>query len=363
MKKRIRVLHVLTNLGLGGTAKTMQLFVSHLDHSVFAPAVWAPQAGPRGEALKQRGIPVITGVPLDSAAMRFAPDIVHVHRAGWAEPSLLRPLRAAFRKDPERRVDRLPRVVETNIFGRHDPSASGKMIDVTLFVSHFCAERLRVVERRRIEPPRFQVLYNPVDTDAFAALTPDPARRDYAKPVFGRISRADPGKWSPLALECLPLVRAVMPDFLFLVVGGTPEAEAWVRGHHLEKNVYFLPPVLEDAELAAFFNRISFLAHANSTGESFGLVIAEGMAAGLPVITHNSPDWKDNAQVELVLNGVTGLVADTPERYAEAILALLRQPDLCRSMGEQGRARAQALFRAQDIARRLGEIYMDLLRI
>ena len=357
----LRVLHVTSSLGLGGTSKTMQLFVTHLDRQLFKPLVWAPQAGPRGDLLRGQGIPVITGIPLGDAARRVNPDIVHVHRAGWAEPELLRPLRAAFRPDPYGRVPRLPVIVETNVFGRHDPSPSGRMIDVTLFVSHFCAERLRQAEGRTIEPPRFQVLYNPVDTDTLAALSPDPAVREYCRPVFGRISRPDPGKWSPLALASLPLVRKAVPDFSFLIVGGTPEAKAFVREHDLEAHVHFLPPLLTDAELAGFFGKLSFLTHANTTGESFGLVIAEAMAAGLPVITHNSPHWKDNAQVELVLDGRTGLVADTPETYAAAVITLLRDPELCRTMGATGQARAQQLFRAQDIARKLESAYSRAL--
>ena len=339
----------------------MQLFVTHLDKKIFQPLVWAPQAGPRGALLREQGIPVITGVPLGDAARRVNPDIIHVHRAGWAEPDLLRPLRAAFRADPHGRVPRLPIIVETNVFGRHDPSPSGRMIDVTLFVSHFCAERLRQAEGRSIEPPRFQVLYNPVDTDTLAALSPTPAAREYSRPVFGRISRPDPGKWSPLALASLPLVREVVPDFTFLIVGGTPEAETFVREHALERQVRFLPPLFTDVELADFFHKLSFLTHANTTGESFGLVIAEAMAAGLPVITHNSPNWKDNAQVELVLDGRTGLVADTPETYAAAVITLLRNPDLCQKMGTAGQARAQQLFRAQDIARKLESIYLQAL--
>jgi glycosyltransferase involved in cell wall biosynthesis len=340
----------------------MQLFVCHLDRRRFFPAVWAPAEGPRAAVLRRRGVPLFLATPLAKSVEQFAPHIVHVHRAGWPQPELLRPLRAAFRTDPDGLADRLPRIVETNVFGRHDGSASGRTIDVTLLVSHFCARRLREHEGRIIEPPRHRVLYNPVDTDFFAAHTPEPAGRDYSRPVFGRISRADPGKWSDVVLEALVLLRRLLDDFTFLVVGGTPEAEAFVHRHGLERQVRFLPPVLTDAELAEFFNSITFLAHANKTGESFGLVIAEAMAAGLPVLTHPCAGWRDNAQVELVLDGETGLVADGPEAYALAASRLLRDPALCRRLGAGGRRRAQEQFRAQTLTRRLEEVYDGVLR-
>jgi glycosyltransferase involved in cell wall biosynthesis len=357
-----RVLHALCSLGLGGTEKTMQLFVTHLDRERFFPAVWSPLPGPRGGMLREIGVPVITGESLAEAAARFAPHIVHVHRAGWPQPELLRPLRAAFRADPDGRADRLPRIVETNVFGRHDPSPSGRLIDVTLLVSEFCAERLRTAEGRTIEPPRHRVLYNPVDTDTLRALTPDPAGRDYSRPAFGRISRPDPGKWSRVVLDALPLVREAVPDFTFLVIGGTDEARAFVSEHDLDDHVRFLPQLGTDAELAAFFNQLSFFTHANKTGESFGMVIAEAMAAGLAVITHPCRDWKDNAQVELVRDGQTGLVADGPRAYAEAVVRLLREPETCRAMGAAGRERA-LLFRVQDVVRRLERIYLETLGV
>jgi hypothetical protein len=55
-------------------------------------------------------------------------------------------MRAAFRHDPQQPGRRLPRIIETNVFGRCDPSPSGRLIDVALPVSHFCVERPRLAE-------------------------------------------------------------------------------------------------------------------------------------------------------------------------------------------------------------------------
>ena len=255
----------------------------------------------------------------------------------------------------------MPQIIETNVFGRRDASPAGRLIDVTLFVSHFCAERFAAVEKMELVPPRYRVLYNPVDTDLFGTLTPKPEERDYGRPVFGRVSRADPGKWSVIALESLLYVREVVPNFVFLVIGGTDEARDFVARHDLGRNVRFLPPVASDADLAAFFNSLSFSTHANDTGESFGLVIAEAMAAGLPVITHPCPGLKDNAQLELVRDAETGLIAEGAEAYARAIARLLRDPELCRSLGAAGQERARKLFRVQDIVRRLESVYEEAL--
>jgi glycosyltransferase involved in cell wall biosynthesis len=350
---RVRVLHAVKTLGLGGTEKVMQLLVRHLDAERFEAAVHSPEDGPRAAQVRQSGAKTYVGMGLDRALGFFLPDIVHVHRAGWPEPEFLRPLRDYVAAHPQTVV------VETNVFGRHDPSPSGQVIDCHLFVSNFCAERFTRQTGSPAQWPDFGVLYNLVDTDFFAAALPDGP--SFTAPAVGRISRPDPGKWSPLALNILPILARSVPGLRYRIIGGIPEAEAYVRQHGLEAQVEFLPPVTTDAELAAFYGELSVLAHANDTGESFGLVIAEAMACGLPVVTHPAAGERDNAQLELVDHGVTGLVAETTEQYAQAVAWLLANPAQARAMGQAGRDKAQRLFRAQDIAARLGGMYLDLL--
>ncbi|WP_461208337.1 glycosyltransferase family 4 protein [Desulfocurvus sp. DL9XJH121] len=344
----IPVLHVAGGLGLGGTEKTLQLLVCHLDRSRFAPAVFAFADGPRRAALTSAGIDVHVGDDLLRVLQRLRPEIVHLHRPGWPQPGVLRALRLAG----------VPHVVETNVFGRFDPSPQAAVIDRHLFVSDFCLRRYGAMNGVDVSGPRHRVLYNPVDTGRFSLW---PRHRDPARPSVGRVSRADPGKWSPLALAMLPHLARQVPDFTYRVIGGTPEAREWVRSHGLDAHVEFLDPVLSDDELAAYFETISVLAHANDTGESFGMVIAEAMAAGLPVVTHPCPEPRDNAQLELVEYGRTGLVATSAEEYAGAVAWLLDNPDRAREMGAAGRARAQRLFNVRSIAKQLESIYEELI--
>ena len=353
---RIRVLQVSPSLGLGGTEKVMQSFAVNLDDNQFNTAVYSPTDGPRGKILRKHGVTTFISADLFSVLLKFRPDVVHIHRAGWAEQGSLRPLKLA----------EIPVLVETNVFGHHDPTPEANLIDRHLFVSKFCAERFEIVNSIPAIEPKYSVLYNPVDTDFFAEHSP--VDREIPQNSFGRISRADKGKWSSLALEFLPILAkqiesGKLQPFLYNIIGGISEAEQYVAEHNLQKYVNFLPPVLTDAEIANFLNSIGFLVHANDTGESFGLVIAEAMAAGLPVITHPSKELRDNAQLELVDHGETGIVASDTHEFAQAVNFLLTHPQKAREMGEKGRAKAAKLFRAQDIAVKLGSIYVELLKI
>ncbi len=342
-----KVLHVLGGLGLGGTEKTMQLLAAHMDPARYEPHVHAFADGPRRAQLTALGVPVHVGPDLLRTAARVRPEVLHLHRAGWPEPRLLRDVRLVG----------APAVVETNVFGRHDPSPGARIIDRHLFVSEFCRARYGAVHGQDVSGPRHRVLYNPVDTDRFAACGPG---REDAPPVVARVSRPDPDKWSGLGLEFLPHLLRAVPGAVYRVIGATPEVREWFAARGLAGHVELCDPVADDAALADFLGRARVMAHANDTGETFGMVIAEAMAAGLPVVTHPCPGLRDNAQLELVEDGVTGLVAATAEDYAAAVARLLADPDLARRMGAAGRDKARRLYRAQVVAARLMDLYDEL---
>lgn len=343
-----RILHIIKSLGLGGTEKTMQLFVSHLDQTKFTPFVYSFADGERRGQLLNRGVQVFVGKDLLGLLTRLKPDIVHIHRAGWPEPKLLRTLHLA----------EVPFVVETNVFGRFDPSPQASVIDRHLFVSEFCLWRYAKVNGIPAPPPRHQVLYNPVDTDFFVE---HPIPRDWTSATVGRISRPDPGKWSRLALDFIPRAASLVPNFKYRIIGATPDVREWVRTNGVSHYVEFCEPVHDDAELAAFFGTLSAFAHANDAGESFGLTIAEAMAAGLPVVTHPAKGLRDNAQLELVDHGVTGYVVNTADEYAHAVAQLLNNPDEARRMGAAAREKAVREFRVQTLVKKLEDIYINLL--
>lgn len=93
--------------------------------------------------------------------------------------------------------------------------------------------------------------------------------------------------------------------------------------------------------------------------ESFGLAIAEGMAAGLPVIASNTGGCR-----EVVQDGITGILVapDDQDALLQALLRLLQgtEPGLIVQMGSAGRARAEQMFSFSNQFDSLKALYREL---
>jgi glycosyltransferase involved in cell wall biosynthesis len=110
------------------------------------------------------------------------------------------------------------------------------------------------------------------------------------------------------------------------IVGSGPvkeELEQQVREAHLEERVTFVARASEE-ELSDLIVNARVLV-APSEREGFGLVVAEALSVGTPVVT---VDASTNASRELVIDGVTGRVCRTGdlEELSRAVRELLAHP-------------------------------------
>lgn len=96
-----------------------------------------------------------------------------------------------------------------------------------------------------------------------------------------------------------------------------------------------------------------------SYAEALPLAWLEAMACGRPIAAYDV-GWAP----ELVRSGEDGLLVPLGKTslLAEAVAAVLADPELGRSLGEAARARAESDFSAESVARRTAEWYGRLLR-
>jgi glycosyltransferase involved in cell wall biosynthesis len=112
---------------------------------------------------------------------------------------------------------------------------------------------------------------------------------------------------------------------------------------------------LAGPELAAYYASADVLV-APSRWEGFGLIAAEGMRAGLPVIA-----TRVGGLLEIVEHGVTGLLVEPGDRAA-LIDAIRNTPDeSLRSMGEAGRQRFLSHYTLDRVHAQLTALYQRLL--
>ncbi len=155
-------------------------------------------------------------------------------------------------------------------------------------VSHHLAQE---IDDSGIKPKRVIVAGNPVDTKLFS-LRPKPLADSHTIVFIGRL---DPFKGGLRTLHAFDRVRDRLNGYRLTIIGEGPEAgaiRAFIAEHNLEDRVDFQEQSLTRVEMRDVFHCASFLVFP-SRFESFGLVAAEALATGLPVVITNRTGPRD----------------------------------------------------------------------
>jgi glycosyltransferase involved in cell wall biosynthesis len=168
------------------------------------------------------------------------------------------------------------------------------------------------------------------------------------------LGRLDPIKGLENLLAALPLVRSTEVE---LTIRGTGDPcylrslEELVARLGLLDRVRFGGHADEAAKHMAFMQ--ADLSIAPSHTESFGLVVAESLAHGVPVVASTGTPWR-----ELPARGCGMWVSNSPEALASAIDEM-SGGDL-EAMGRRGREWMQRDYQWATIAERTFELYRQL---
>jgi len=180
---------------------------------------------------------------------------------------------------------------------------------------------------------RARILKAPLGAD-LRSFTPVPRTDHRFRVVFAGTFSAQKGvhyllrAWAQLRLR----------DAELLFVGSVDPALRTVLQPELQPGVRMLAPVPQ-RRLAELFSNADVLC-LPSVQDGFGMVMAEAMACGLPVI-HS----KHTGGADLVESGVTGFEVPVrdPAALAEAIQVLFDDRERCRAMGQAALAKARSL--------------------
>lgn len=207
--------------------------------------------------------------------------------------------------------------------------------------------------------PHFSLYYRTipcgVDTERFnPGIEPLTKLPEGIRILF--VGRLDPRKGLDRLISAFTIIKQKIPSSLLIVVGkGNIEAYRMMLPHNIKKSVIF-EGYVEPDELPRYYASCDVYVSPAIGGETFGIVLLEAMASGIPVIASDIPGYN-----EVVKDGENGLLFDptSPEELARVTIELLEDENLGRKIGE--RARKYALQFSWDvIAERVVDFYEEL---
>jgi len=196
------------------------------------------------------------------------------------------------------------------------------------------------------------VIPNGIDTSKFDGIGP---RAEWALPnTIGFIGRFDePRKGLSVLLAAIPEIVTQVSNLRILVAGpGDSEDFSKQVPSQLRNRITFLGRISE-LEKAQFFKSISLYIAPNTGGESFGIILAEAMAARTPIVASNLP-----AFAKLLDQGKSGelFTSESSNALASAVLHLLGNDDARKQIADAGFEKAK-IFDWDTVGNQISSVY------
>jgi phosphatidylinositol alpha-mannosyltransferase len=189
-------------------------------------------------------------------------------------------------------------------------------------------------------PGDYRIIPNGIPVKRFAVCHGKPKIR--GRILF--IGRAEPRKGLDVLIRAFSLVRARLPHASLVVAGATRRqvAEASRNGLRAASELDGIEPLgwVDDHEKLEHIGAAEIVCAPSLTSESFGIVLAEAMAAGVPVVASDLPGYRS-----VLRDGAAGVLVPPaePVALAAAIVDLLNDAAARERLAAAGRAAADAL--------------------
>lgn len=377
-----RVLYVDHADLMGGAEQSLLLLLRNLDRARVEPLLACSPGTPLARAAREAGLPVVE-VPLGQlrrgrtpwtsilTLARGARTLAQVARDFGADLLHANVLRAAAYAAWASLRTGIPLV--WHVRDVHDMGRPDERLLLHL-LSHaargvLCISRAVAQALPPAAAPKVRLVPNGLDLGRF-----DPTRvqaqalrtRWGAGPgevLVGTVGWLAPWKQVEHFLEMAVQVAGECPEIRFVVVGeaasphhGGYVADLQARAQTLGERVRFVG-ALPAEEMPSAMAALDLLVH-TAKAEPFGRVLLEAMAMERPVAA-----YADGGVPEVVVDGETGFLVPPGDTaaLARAVVCLARDRLQREALGRAGRKRVVTHFAAEAVARRVEEVYREVL--
>jgi glycosyltransferase involved in cell wall biosynthesis len=226
--------------------------------------------------------------------------------------------------------------------------------DRVIAVSEACVTALRPYFRDL----DFNVIPNGVDTDLYRPLGPG-EERPPGPPRILFVGRFDTRNRLDVLIQAARILQDQGRDFVVQVVGDGPMRPVYHRqakGLGVSERVEWLG--LLDKERPRLYREATVFA-APCVLASFGVVLLEALASGTPVVCADNIGYR-----QVIRDGAPGrfVPPSDAEALAAGIAEQLDDAELRREWGERGRRIAIERYSWPEVARRVEDLYLEVLQ-
>ena len=297
----------------------------------------------------------------------FAPDLIHSHHPYLLGDTALRtaqrvgiPVVFTHHTRYEQYVHHVTEDLDTlKKFARNLATEYANLCSCVIAPSRSIA---RLIRSRGVNRPIHEIPTG-VDLDFFSSGRGDAFRRRMGipadAPVLGHVGRLSAEKNLPYLADAAARFAEDVDRGRFLVVGEGPDEDrirtAFEGG--LQKRLV-MAGRLTGQELSDAYAAMDLFAF-SSKSETQGMVVAEAMASGKPVVALDAPGVRE--MIEDGRNGRLLAAEAAAERFAEAVVHILQDEAQKDALAREARRTAESVSR-ENCARRVIELYETVRR-
>ncbi|HSX24348.1 MAG TPA: glycosyltransferase family 4 protein [Candidatus Andersenbacteria bacterium] len=227
--------------------------------------------------------------------------------------------------------------------------------DVIVVISEY---EKKLIQGAGYAVKRFAVIPPGVDIERFAEKRKNPfIEKNVSGTILLSVSRIAKSKGLQDTIRALPDIQKRIPDIRLVIIGEDfgykQELISIAKKLGVASSVYFWGRATDDEIIAAMQHADVFV-HA-SNYEAFGIVLAEAMASGLPIVARNG-----SAIPYVVPQNKAGLLFSNKKELVQSIISLIQIPHLKQHLTDFASNLVQTQYSQEESTKQLYALYAEL---